>query len=252
VSITVALSSWACRYPDDLVVSCKAHSFPAVEWDLNFMPMPLSEARRRELRRAFLEGGIDVRYHLPYSSWELGHRSPGVRDVSLSALQHNVDLLGGMAATTAILHFGTTDADAAPPMDHLEKLISYATRSGIRIALENTLSGITNDGHLLLDLARRLECDLALDVGHARHARTAPDFAEFIRTVGPAVTHVHLYGYEDSKRNHRPFEDSAILDSTLALLLANCQATWWTCEMDHLEWCTELRDSALRFLSLQQ
>lgn len=247
----IALSSWTCKYPDDLVTVARQNGFRAVEWDLNYIPLPLSQARVRDLFEKFSDNEISVRFHLPYSSWELGHSSAVVRQNSLTCLKHNIDLIAATIGNYAVLHFGSTSAGDTPIQDELREFLNHARHAGIRIGIENILQGPTSSEHYLLHLTHENSCEIALDVGHGRSQRTDAEFNEFVCVLGGLVSHVHIYSHEGLDRGHYAFQDTDHLARTASLIQSFCNPTWWTCEMDDLSECIRQRNSLQELLTRQ-
>jgi sugar phosphate isomerase/epimerase len=245
----IALSSWVCKYPDDLLEISTAHGFDAIEWDLNYIPMPLSRSRRRDLAGRLADCQIQVRFHLPYSMWELAHESSSVRSVSLDCLRHTVDLVADAGGDFAILHFASESKNLPPDISGLEILSEHCRAAGVALAIENLLSGITSQPLELCALARQSRCSIALDVGHASHGRSAPRLGDFFKTVGSDCRHVHFYGSENEMRVHLPFRDPELLRTVVRMIAkAAPQADWWTCEMDDLQACLDHRDAIRQVL----
>ncbi len=236
---TWALSSWVGKYADDLVPLAAQAGFEAVEWDLNFIPLPLSEDRRRHIWNTFLTAGIGLRFHLPYSMCDLGNLDRRVRQISLQYLELTLELLTTLHADYCVIHFCDSGQKEMPPLDELHHLMEVAGELGITIGIENLMRGPSSDPNLLKQIISECGADVALDTGHAIDA---DGLSNFLNVLGPMVTHVHFYGSEDNNRNHLPFHEPAERLKIAALLEGGCPASWWTCEMDSITDCSATRN----------
>ena len=236
------MSSWCCRYPDDLVRMARRANFRAVEWDLNYIPFPLSQARCRHLQDTFTRSKVYLRYHLPYSTCDVGSSIESVRERSLAYLQLNIELLARLNAGYGVLHFCQEDIKGPPPLSELCELVQVAQDWGITIGLENLMAGPTSDPATLEQIALDCGAEVALDVGHALSTGT---FAEYLDNLGPLVSHVHFYGSEDEHKNHLPFSCSDEAVSVAQTIQSHCDALWWTCELDSLQLGVRTRDDVI-------
>lgn len=236
--ITWALSSWVCKYPDDLTRVAKDADFKAIEWDLNYIPIPLSIQRIHQLKKEFNNYGLLLRYHLPYSTCDIGSSRSRIRETSEKYVQLNLEMIGKLEADYAILHFGSYKSNIIPPLDSLINTVELAKELGITIALENLTIGPTSNPDILKKIILKSGAKAALDVGHAISIN---NLQNYLYLLGPMVSHVHFYGYEDEKRNHLPFELPSEAINTAKNIQNMCSAKWWTCEMDSLNSCIQTK-----------
>jgi sugar phosphate isomerase/epimerase len=247
-AITWALSSWTCKYPDDLPAAATRAGFEAVEWDLNFIPLSLSYARRKELRKCFRKSGIKIRFHLPYSTCDVGNPNSRARIVSEAYLRLNIDLIKSLGGTYAVMHFAENPGLSVPSLETLADIVRYSRRNSITLAIENLLKGPTSKPHLLSKIARAVGADIALDVGHACAGVGVLRLREFLAEVGDCVSHVHVYSREDRYHNHLPIENKSHAISIASQILKSTSARWWTCEMDSISACIRTRKVMEKFL----
>jgi len=236
---TLAVSSWVCKYPDDMLEIVKNTEFHAIEWDLDYIPIPLSSQRRRQLREKLEKLEISLRYHLPHSTCDVGSKSSKVRKISEKYLQLNLELIAGLGANFAVLHFGQYEEKEIPTLTSLDSVIEMASKYGITIAIENLPFGPTSRPELLKRIVSESGAELALDVGHAKKINALQDFLSLLSS---RITHVHFYGFEDDSYNHRPFLSDIDALNTASFIRGKSQAEWWTFEMSTLDDCIHLLD----------
>lgn len=239
--ITWALSSWVCKYPDDLLNIPAESGFTAVEWDLNYIPLPISEKRCIDLMNTFKRRGIKLRFHLPYSTCDVGHPDKEVRKISMEYLKLNLRLLATLDADYCVLHFCSVEQTSIPSLDELLAVVEFANAYKINLGIENLLNGPTSEPSNLKKIALECGADVALDTGHAL---TVGKLDLYLQVLGEMITHIHFYGFEDAQRNHCPFADPRDATRVAMLLKNNCPASWWTCEMDSLGLCINTRNMA--------
>lgn len=236
---TLAVSSWVYKYPDNMFEVVKTTEFRAIEWDLDYIPVPLSSHRCHQLREKIEELKISLRYHLPHSTCDLGSKSSKVRKISEKYLQLNLELIARLGADYAVLHFGQHEEKEILTLASLTSVIEIASNYGITIAIENLPVGPTSHPELLKQILSESGAELALDVGHAKKANV---FQELLSLLSSKTTHIHFYGSEDDSYNHRPFLSDSDALETASFLLRKSQAMWWTFEMSKLDECTHLLD----------
>lgn len=248
-----ALSSWVCKYPDEICPTTIRAKFDAVEWDLNYIPIPLSRIRRQELRRSFSEAGIKVRFHLPYSTVDVGSLDSTIRTISRDYLCLNLDLIRSLGGNYAVMHFAANHEPRVPSLEPLKDVVRYSRSIGIGIAVENLLRGPTSKPRPLGRLVREVGADVALDVGHACADVGISRLKEFLAEVAALVSHVHLYSREDRHRDHIPIESKSDAVLIASEILRSTSAKWWTCEMDTIQACIKTKkttESAIRATKL--
>jgi len=233
----LAVSSWVCKYPDDLLEIVKQTEFRAIEWDLDYIPVPLSSHRRHQLREGLQRLEISLRYHLPHSTCDVGSKNSKVREVSEKYLQLNLELIAGLGAGYAVLHFAQYEKKEIPPLTSLVSTIETASKYGITIAIENLPFGPTSCPKSLKRIVSESGVEVALDVGHATKVNALPDF---LNLLSSKITHIHFYGSEDNFYNHKPFLSDTDALKTADLLRRETQAEWWTFEMGTLSDCVHL------------
>lgn len=233
--VNFAISSWCGKYPDDLLDLATATGFSAIEWDLNYIPLPLSRPRRTALLGRLGKGGVGVRYHLPHSTVDIGSRDPETARVSETFLAFVVSLLGTHGPFHAVLHVGSEpDTQWGSVVPALARLVEHAKSFGGTIAVENLMTGPTAHPLELRSLAEATGATVALDVGHARGLGLLD---EFLASLATLITHVHFYAYEDDRRNHLPFDDPQEARDVAAAIEASAHPAWWTFEMDSRTAC---------------
>lgn len=244
---SIALSSWVCKYPDDLIDITLKYGFTAIEWDLNFIPIPLSINRRRKLKNQFIDNGIKIRFHLPYSSYDLAHSDTYIRSLSRDVLIHNIKLLNDFETDLIVLHYACQDENT-DSFSILSEVIDCASEHGIIVGIENLLLGPTSDPRMLRNIIMQTKCKVTLDVGHAN---VSNKLYELINMVKNEIYHIHLYNYEDAKHNHCPFDDISQLSSVLKII-QSLPSKWWTIEMDNMDeiiklkrWISQLLDEII-------
>ena len=232
----LAISSWPFKYPDDLF-SVKDTEFRAIESDIDYIPVPLSVERRKQLKTKFQDLGISLRFHLPHTTCDVGSRNVKIREISEKFIQLNIELIKGLGADYAVLHFAQYSDLEIPSLDSLKAVVETASQNGIKLAIENLFYGPTSKPNLLNHISSESGTDIAFDVGHARRIMTTEDF---LNLLSSRITHVHFYGFEDDFFNHRTFLSDLEAIETAKILLKETNAEWWTIEMDKLNECQNL------------
>jgi len=241
----LAVSSWVVKYPDEILGIVKNTEFQAIEWDLDYIPIPLSSKRLHKLKEELKRTEISLRYHLPHSTCDVGSGSPRIRRISEEYLHLNLEMISKLGADYAVLHLGQYEEQRIPPLASLNSIVKMASDHHITIAVENLPYGPTSNPEFLKRIAFESEAEIALDIGHARKVNALPDFLSLLSS---RITHVHFYGFEDDTYNHRPFPSDEDALETANLIRSRSQAKWWTLEMSTMDDCIRLLGILKRIL----
>lgn len=233
----VANSSLACKYIDDIIQIAKRNIDRAVEWDLNFIPYCLNEKRIDFIKKEIEQSSLSMRYHLPYSYIEIAHEDKGIREFSISVLKRNLDFINILDGDTAIVHMGNNGiCYEEKGLESLDIISRYASKLGIKICVENLISGLTTKVGFLQKCLEIENIYFCLDVGHANYiAKRDEAFLLNIEKLLPFVQHSHIYHIEDEKFNHLAFTKDTIRNDTLIKRLITFNSkVWMTMELENI------------------
>jgi hypothetical protein len=105
---------------------------------------------------------------------------------------------------------------------------------GIRICLENLVSGWTGEPEFYEKLLRKTNCRGTLDIGHAHVCSAvksrAYDVEDFALPHPERILNAHIY-HEETSTGHIPPKDASDLEERLHLLERLPLCDWWVLEL---------------------
>ena len=231
----LAYSTWSCKYIDDIFNLVDIGLSNNIEWDLNFIPPTLSYLRLNIIKQLAQKKAIDIRFHLPYSFFDIAHCDRNIANCSLQVLFHYLDFIYHFGGKYAILHIGYFDnCEEELALNNLRLLASYAKNLGICICIENLIKGLTTRIDFLINALSIDNVYLCIDSGHADvvSKNNSNYWCELLKLSSFCV-HSHFYKTEDSLYNHIAFENTTeLFSSRLAVDLLNTSCDWFTMEVD--------------------
>lgn len=231
----LAYSSLCCRYIDDILSLAVSSKDKAIEWDMNFIPPTLSKARNESILSCIQKNHLDIRYHLPYSFWEIAHIDPIIRAYSISSIKQYLEYICRLHGRYAILHIGYDDnSDEKSALQSLQEIARYAKTLDIHVCMENLTKGLTTS---IGFIKRALETDnvyICIDTGHAQVVSSLQKgYCSALCEVIEKCVHAHVYFTEDQNYNHIAFDNILQIETSSilsALHFSNCD--WYTMELD--------------------
>ena len=228
----LAFFSTPCNYIDDVLTVVKEEKY--VEWNLNTIPFSIDMKRMTDVRDLISKYG-EVRYHLPYSFWDLGSSNITISNDSHSYYCRLFEMINFLGSDVAVIHIGySMDANAEMSLKRLENLAKESEKYNIKLCVENLVKGPSSDISFIkkcLDIDNVYFC---LDIGHAEFLKKKGknNIYEEISSIKDKIIHAHVYYVEDSNMNHVPFNKKTILNNKWIDLLCDTDCTWYTMELD--------------------
>lgn len=171
--------------------------------------------RARELSRAT---GIDTTAHLPFIDLNIASLIPAARRTAVERTLRGLEVATAAGARCAVLHSGQIPFWLPEVEDGafaaLEQSLLELRAPPVPLALENIapsrLSLVRGPGKLR-EVACRANLHTCLDFGHAFLERDGEDhIADYIRTLGDNIIHLHLHGNDGNADQHLPTDEGAI------------------------------------------
>lgn len=242
----LAISNQAFDSAAAVLDFCRAHSCDAVEYTFCRSAREIEKVREEITGiELLLQSGLQVRYHLAFSSMELGHPDPLSAKVAGEFHGVCLDLVAALGGKYITLHVGLDAAvlrqlDYAAAMANLADLVALGEKLGVTVCLENLRRGRSGDPlgyRALLDASGALA---TLDIGHALAQEDATGIAgyalEFIECCKERICGAHVYEIEKVHERtgigwHKAPQDLELLRPVLDKLITcpNCQ--WWLVEL---------------------
>ncbi len=235
--MVIAYSSLSAKYIDEVISIAKDNYYKAIEWDLNNIPPTLSLERKKKIITSIEANNLEIRYHLPYSFFDIGHARIDVRNFSVLVMKRYLEFIKSLNGKYAVIHVGYyEECELKDCIDSLKITANFAKRLGITLCIENLLKGITTDVNNLYELLTINNVYLCLDTGHANVVNQydnnyIPKLIELI----DKVKHSHIYYSEDLSFNHIPFSKETIQNSQILNGLLKSPCEWFTMELNKLE-----------------
>ncbi len=229
-----------------VAVSSQWHTFPqrfdwitANRFAMAYTPnaQQLEDTRKHVI--PYLERGIPVRHHGFFPKFDLGDADRLKAEEALDLHCRAVDAMLDLGEQLMTVHIGLIPKMAISfehARDNLSRLVDYAGKRGVTIALENLKAGFAADPETIVRLSEKSGSSITLDVGHAVSCKRVSEgeltVQAIINLFAPALEEVHFYEYETD--THHPPKDMSILGPIVdALCTTNCR--WWTIELGDYE-----------------
>ena len=232
----LALFSAPCKYIDDALGVIKKEKY--FEWDLNTLPFALNMKRMAGVRDFIKEYQGEVRFHLPYSFWDLGVNVPSIASDSFNYYCRLFEMIKFLDCSIVVMHIGyATGSDVETSLKGLEKLAIEAKKYNVKLCIENLVSGLSSDMCFIKKCISINNVYFCLDTGHAEFLKRngADHIYEDILSVKDKIIHAHVYDYEDENMNHIPLSSTTIEKNVWLNLLEKSNCSWYTMELDFQE-----------------
>lgn len=233
---TLAFSSLSCKYLDDILSLAKENYYKAIEWDLNFIPPTISKKRLDYITDYIHNESIQISVHLPYSYIEIAHSDLEFQEYSVSVIKEYLKFASKLGSIHAIIHVGACEnSNDTIALESLEELSRMAFNCGIKLCLENSIYGLTENGAFLREALRISNLFLCLDTGHCNVvSQNNTSYLQMLQTLMNKCVHSHIYKTEDEKYNHIPFNSlDELIDSKVMNILLKSNCNWFTMELDN-------------------
>ena len=202
---------------------------PHVDW--------YNPKRVKELARHIENIGLNVAtFHLPFYNifgapefrWiAFRNPDPQIRKEAMEMSCHIVDLCPQFGCDTVILHGNGTlgpdfDGDDKRYREGLDQFLLYCQDRGVRIAIENIMTKLSDTGTLreLVDEYDNDHLWLCLDTGHANIAEDVPSA---IKNCGKRLLTTHIADNFGKRDDHLvPFRGIINWEETFSLFKAKC------------------------------
>ena len=218
------------KHINDVIDEIITHGIKTIELSLEIPHMPNMDSDFVQRMAALSRDGVDFSIHAPFFEVNLGSYQKEIRQFSRKKTRIAIDMAHKIGANPVVLHPGYTfwmdkikdvaDTSRSYFMKDLQDIVSYATRRGVTIALEQ----IPMHFFFFYDLPefpilRETIPDLAMtfDIGHAyvtKRAKRVEDpegaIIEDLKTIGIRnLSDVHLHNNK-GKRDEHLFPDGNI------------------------------------------
>lgn len=194
---------------------------------------------------SLLAAGLMLRYHLAFSTMELGHPDPESAREALAFHAHCLDIIMERGGRCVTLHVGLDAAvldrlDYAAAAANLAELVCLGREQGISVCLENLRRGRTGDPSGYRSILETTGAGATLDIGHAlaREESTGiPGYAfAFIEDSKERIRGAHVYEIEKVHEHtgvawHKAPQDLERIKPMLDRLLERTGCGWWLVEL---------------------
>jgi sugar phosphate isomerase/epimerase len=235
--MNIAFSSLLSKYPDDISVLASKLGVERVEWDLNYIPIPANRKRLIDLSEKMLKKKLKVRFHFPYSTFDLLAQDREIRRFTLDFFSFLLGLLKTFSADLIVVHLGHIDGMAMSKyrLTEFQEFCKKASDGGIRVAVENLLHGITSNLYTLREICYKGGAGICLDVGHLRGELEDERYLlSQLQVIEEKIEQIHIYGREINFVHH-PLKYADAIIKELVKKMREMEKVWWTIEVDSLK-----------------
>lgn len=216
------------------------HEFDGVDWTLKPEDLPSNRSQAEHLLQTIsVLKPLEVRYHLFFKHTDLGHRDSAKSESAMRSFRSACRIVSELSGRFMTVHVGLgreswEEVSWEKTVAGLTSLANLARHSGIRVCLENLVSGWTGNPELYGQLLSSTNCRGTLDIGHAFvcHAvqSRAHDIQDFVLPHPERILNAHIY-HEETSEGHVPPSQFADLDQRLRLLKGLPLCDWWVLEL---------------------
>lgn len=216
------------------------YGFSGVDWTLKPGDLPQNRSQFWNLaEKISVLKPLEIRYHLFFRKLETGHVDPAQANDATRTFHQAVQLISALGGRFMTVHVGLGrdsmhEVSWEKTLNGLANLSRLARRHGIRICLENLVSGWTGNPRLFTNLIRKSSCWGTLDIGHAQVCRSVQgggsDIGDFVRTNPERILNAHIYHLETAE-GHVPPVTISDVDRRLELLETLPLCDWWVLEL---------------------
>gem|GEM_PF-322625 len=232
-----------CNFIDDskalkeLALDC---GFQGVDWTFNYQNLPQNLREERELVRK-IAGlyPLEVRYHCFFPNMDIGAVYDEESVLAMNRFRSVCKLVQKLRGRTITIHVGlgresTSDLSWDKTLEALADLTVFASRSGLRLCVENLVRGWTSRPVLYEKIMRKSLLWGTLDIGHAQVCTLVKtrvhDVEDFVEPHRERFLNAHVY-HEETMEGHVPPRTAADIAHRLRLLLSLPSCDWWVLEL---------------------
>lgn len=221
----------------ELALDC---GFQGVDWTFNHHNLPQDQKEERELVRQ-IAGlyPLEVRFHCFFPNMDVGavHDEEAVQ--AMKRFRTVCKLIQKLRGRTITIHVGlgresTSDLSWEKTLEGLAALTIFASRSGLRLCVENLVRGWTSRPVLYEKIMRKSMLWGTLDIGHAQVCSLVKtrvhDIEDFVEPYRERFLNAHVY-HEETMEGHLPPRTVADIARRLELLLSLPACDWWVLEL---------------------
>jgi sugar phosphate isomerase/epimerase len=216
------------------------HGFDGVDWTLRPEDLPRNRKQLLSLMgRISVLKHLEIRYHLSFKLWDLGHKDKGKAEDAVKAFSQACRLVSRLGGRLMTVHIGLgrdsmEEISWERTLTNLTNLADLARILGIRVCLENLARGWTSRPDLYEKLIRKTKCWGTLDIGHAQVCGSVTsqsyDIEDFALPHPERILNAHIYDKE-TVEGHAPPAEIADLYERLQLLRTLPLCDWWVLEL---------------------
>jgi sugar phosphate isomerase/epimerase len=216
------------------------HAFSGIDWsfDADALPNTPQEEAVWVKRMSDIQP-LEVRYHCPFYKIDLGHEDPAKAAAAEAVFLRIIRLVAKAGGGYLTMHIGLGRKSTEPlswerTIENFTRLVQHAAGRGVKICLENLVSGWTSRPDLFEKLIRRSGAGVTVDIGHAYASESIRSqhysFEDFVTPHSDRVLNAHVYHIEIVGVGHAPPTDLEDIEDRLKLLQEiGCE--WWVLEV---------------------
>ena len=233
------------------------NGFQGIDWTLRQEDLPTNRVEEARLSKDILKlAPLEIRYHLFFLNNELGDIHDERAGSAKQRFYEALDLISKLSGRHATVHIGLgRDSMQGVSWDRtvvgLKDLVAKARRMGIRLCLENLISGWTGEPELYEKLIRKTNCKGTLDIGHAHVCQAvtsrAYDVDDFALPHPERILNAHIY-HEETANVHIPPKNVSDFEDRLLLLERLPLCDWWVLELREEKALLQTLDCVREFL----
>ncbi|MBW1896858.1 MAG: sugar phosphate isomerase/epimerase, partial [Deltaproteobacteria bacterium] len=182
---------------------------------------------------------MEVRFHCPFYKIDLGHEDPSKAKAADAIFRRIIRLVAKAGGKYVTMHIGLGRTSTEPlswerTVDNFTRLVQHAAGQGVKICLENLVSGWTSRPDLFEKLIRRSGAGVTVDIGHAYASESIRShhysFEDFVTPHPDLIFNAHVYHTEIAGVGHVPPANLGDIEDRLRLLQEiGCE--WWVLEV---------------------
>ena len=216
------------------------HAFAGIDWSFDADELPNTPQEEAAWVKHISDiQPLEVRYHCPFYKIDLGHEDPAKAAAAEAIFRRIIRLVAMAEGKYLTMHIGLGRTSTEPlswerTVDNFSCLVEDAAGEGVKICLENLVSGWTSRPDLFEKLIRRSGSGVTVDIGHAYASESIRShhysFEDFITPHSDRVFNAHVYHTEIPGVGHAPPANLSEIEDRLRLLQEiGCE--WWVLEV---------------------
>jgi sugar phosphate isomerase/epimerase len=231
-------------YPQRLEEFAREYGFSGIDWSFDALTLPQTPAEESTWAKELSHlDSIEIRYHCPFYRIDLGHDDPLEARAAEAVFHRIIRLVSKVHGRYLTIHVGLGHDYAESlswerTIDNLRRLVQRGADYGVKVCLENLVSGWTSRPHLYEKLIRRTGAGVTFDIGHAHACEPVNShqysIEDFVIPHADRVFNAHIYHTEVPGRGHAPPDCLEDIEDRLSVL-QNTGCNWWTLEVREVE-----------------